>query len=128
MKNLRSILATLALAVGLLVAPALSGASAVAPSAQADTGVDVFLRALADRGVVGVDPARAVEVGQSICPRLVEPGQAAANVAADVAEAIGRPLGPATVFTGVAISVFCPGAVAALASGQSPIPLDLLGI
>lgn len=37
-------------------------------------------------------------------------------------------LGPATMFTGIAISVFCPGAVAALANGQAPIPFGLLGI
>ncbi|MGV0835928.1 DUF732 domain-containing protein [Mycolicibacterium thermoresistibile] len=123
MKHNRTILAALALSAGLLGATA-----AVAPSAQADTGTEVFLNALADRGLIGIDPARAVAVGQSICPQLVEPGQAAADVAADVAEAIGRPLGPATMFTGIAISVFCPGAVAALANGQSPIPLGLLGI
>ena len=45
---------------------------------------------------------------------LAEPGQQMANVAADVSDAIGRPLGPATMFTGVAISLFCPGAVASL--------------
>lgn len=123
MKSNRTILAALALSAGLLGAT-----TAVAPSAPADTGTEVFLRALADRDLVGIDPARAVAVGQSICPRLVEPGQAAADVAADVAEAIGRPLGPATMFTGVAISVFCPGAVAALANRQSRIPFGLLGI
>ena len=59
---------------------------------------------------------------------LAEPGQQLADVAADVSDAIGKPLGPATMFTGLAISLFCPGAVASLANGQMPIPLDLLGI
>ena len=36
-------------------------------------------------------------------------------------------LGPATMFTGLAISAFCPGAMSSLANGESPIPLDLLG-
>jgi hypothetical protein len=35
--------------------------------------------------------------------------------------------GPATMFTGVAISIFCPGVVAQIGNGQSPIPLGLLG-
>ena len=92
-------------------------------SAGADTATDLFLAALAGSGVSGVDTATAVRVGQSVCPMLAEPGQNVANVAADVADKIGRPLGPATMFTGLAIQVFCPGAVAALAYGKSPLPL-----
>ena len=119
----------IATAASLVVSAVLMGVAAgVAAPAQADTGTEVFLRALADRGLIGIDPATAITVGESICPQLVEPGQTAANVAADVAEAIGRPLGPATMFTGVAISIFCPGAVAALLNGQSPIPPVLLGL
>ena len=57
---------------------------------------------------------------------LSEPGQRLADVAATVADAVGKPLPPATMFTGLAISVFCPGAVASLANGQSPVPLGLL--
>lgn len=118
----------IATVASLVVSAGLIGAAtAVAAPAQADTGTEVFLRALADRGLIGIDPAYAIAVGQSVCPRLVEPGQAAADVAADVADAIGRPLGPATMFTGVAIAIFCPGVVAALANGQSPVPLPLLG-
>lgn len=103
------------------------GAGVAAP-AQADTETDAFVTALTDAGLTGIDPGTAVAVGQSICPRLVEPGQNAANLAADVANAIGRPLGPATMFTGLAISVFCPAAVTQLANGQSPIPLSVLGL
>jgi hypothetical protein len=92
-------------------------------SSAADTATDVFLSALTGSGLSGVDTATAVRVGQSVCPMLAEPGQNVANVAADVADMIGRPLGPATMFTGLAIQVFCPGAVAALAYGKSPLPL-----
>jgi Protein of unknown function (DUF732) len=92
-------------------------------SAAADTATDMFLSALAGSGVTGVDTATAVRVGQQVCPMLAEPGQNVANVAASVSDAIGRPLGPATMFTGLAIQVFCPGAVAALAYGKSPLPL-----
>ena len=107
-----------------VVAAATSGAA----PAQADTGADEFLSSLSSAGLTGIDPATAVSVGQEVCPMLAEPGQQMADIAADVSEAIGKPLGPATMFTGLAISLFCPGAVASLANGQMPIPLDLLGI
>ena len=114
----------------LVVSASLIGAAmAVAAPAQADTPNIDFLNALTNSGITGIDPANAVAVGQSVCPLLVEPGQNAANVASAVADAIGRPLGPATMFTGLAIQIFCPGAVAALANGQSPFPLpSLFGI
>ena len=50
---------------------------------------------------------------------LAQPGQDLADVAAKVADEMGRPLGPATMFTGLAISIFCPGAVASLANGAA---------
>ena len=89
-----------------------------AAPAQADTGVDVFLRMLNEYGLSSIDPATAVRVGESVCPLLVEPGQNAANVAADVADALGRPIGLATLFTGFAIQAFCPRAVTALTDGK----------
>jgi Protein of unknown function (DUF732) len=122
----RNHIATLA---SLAVSASLMGtAMAVAAPANADPRTDAFVAALTNSGLTGIDPATAVAVGQSVCPRLVEPGQTAANVAAGVADAIGRPLGPATMFTGLAISIFCPAAVASLANGQSPVPLPLLGL
>ena len=52
-----------------------------------------------------------------------------ADVAGDVADTLGRPLGPATMFTGLAISVFCPSAVARLADGSAIPELgDLSGM
>ena len=77
-------------------------------------------------GFGGVDPAAATSIGQQVCPMLSQPGQDVADVAAKVADEMGRPLGPATMFTGLAIQIFCPGAVASIANGQSPIPLGLL--
>ena len=97
---------------------ALASATLTAAPAQADTGVDVFLRMLNQYGLSSIDPATAVRVGESVCPLLVEPGQNAANVAADVAETLGRPIGLATLFTGFAIQAFCPRAVTALTDGR----------
>lgn len=108
-----------------IVAAGLAGAalSLGAAPAQADPVTDMFLSSLAGSGLAGIDQGTAVRVGQQVCPMLAQPGQNLADVAADVSSAIGRPLGPATMFTGLAIQVFCPGAVAALAYGNSPIPL-----
>ncbi len=102
-----------------------SGAAALAAPAQADPSTDQFLSDLGNMGLTGMDPAAATSLGQQVCPMLSQPGQDVADVAAQVADEMGRPLGPATMFTGLAISIFCPGAVASLANGQSPIPLGL---
>ena len=49
---------------------------------------------------------------------LADSGQSAADVAAKVADSGGMSLGPATMFTGIAISMWCPGAMARLGNGQ----------
>ena len=95
--------------------------------AHADTEANAFLSALTNSGITGIDPGTAVAVGQQVCPMLAEPGQQVADVAAKVSDSIGRPLGPATMFTGLAITLFCPGVVSSLANGQTPLPLGLLG-
>jgi uncharacterized protein DUF732 len=112
-----------ALAVGVLIATV-----PFAAPAQADPTDDAFINALSNAGVGVTNPADAVQLGQSICPMLSQPGQTAADAAASVANTAGMSLGPATMFTGLAISIFCPGAVASIGKGQSPIPLGLLGL
>lgn len=112
MKHFPLAVAASAVALAAVVSPV------SAPPAQADTGADVFLAALDDFGLAGIDPAVATQVGEAVCPMLAEPGQNMADVAADVADALGRPLGPATMFTGLAIQMFCPRAVVALTDGQ----------
>lgn len=89
-----------------------------APSATAEPLDQAFLTALTGAGLAGLDPGRAIAAGQQVCTALVEPGQQAANVAAAVADAIGRPLGPATMFAGLAIQIFCPAAVSRLVDGD----------
>ncbi len=98
-----------------------------AAPAQADTTDDAFLSALTNAGVGTADPGNAATLGQQVCPMLSQPGQTAADVAAKVADAGGMSLGPATMFTGIAISLFCPAAMSSITSGQSPIPLSILG-
>lgn len=127
MKFMRSAtIASLTVCAGVMAA-----ATSLAAPAAADPGADAFMAALTSAGLTGVDPATAVSVGQSVCPMLAEPGQQVANVAAEVSNTLGRPLGPATMFTGIAITMFCPAAVSSLANGQSPlgpIPIGLLGL
>jgi hypothetical protein len=101
-----------AAAVSAVVAATLSAAPA-----QADPTTDVFLGTLQHYRLGDIDPATAARVGESVCPMLAEPGQDTADVAARVADELGRPLGPATMFTGLAIQIFCPRAVAALTDG-----------
>ncbi|EHB49896.1 protein of unknown function DUF732 [Mycolicibacterium rhodesiae JS60] len=108
------------------VAGMFAGAMALAAPAQADTTSADFLNALTSAGITGIDPGQAVELGQSICPLLADRSQNTADIASTVAERLGRPLGPATMFTGLAVSFFCPRAVADLANGQTPIPLPFL--
>jgi hypothetical protein len=111
-----------ALTVGVLIT-----AVPLAAPAQADPTGDAFLNALSNSGVDVTNPTDAVALGQSVCPMLSQPGQTAADAAAQVANSAGMSLGPATMFTGLAISIFCPGVVAQIGNGQSPIPLGLLG-
>ncbi|MCV7255809.1 DUF732 domain-containing protein [Mycolicibacterium fluoranthenivorans] len=115
--------------IAALAAPLAAGALALslAAPAQADDGVDSFVSTLGSSGLGDIDPATAAQVGQSVCPMLADPGQQAADAAAHVADTLGQPLGPATMFTGLAIQAFCPGAVAALANGNSPLPFGLPG-
>src|SRR5882757_11494640 len=93
-----------------------SGLVLAAP-AQADTTDDAFLSALTNAGVGTAGPANAAALGQQVCPMLAQPGQTAADVAAKVEDAGGMSLGPATMFTGIAISLFCPAATSSIGSG-----------
>ncbi len=102
--------------------------SLLAAPAQADPAGDAFLSAVTSAGLGGTtDPANVVAMGQSVCPMLADPGQNAADVAAKVADTTGMSFGGANMFTGLAISFFCPRVMESIAAGQSPIPLGLLG-
>lgn len=112
----------------LILAVGLAGGVFAAP-AQADTAgtVDDFLTTLDGLGLNTIDPETAVEVGRGLCPVLAERGQNTADIASQVSDAIGRPIGPASMFTGAAISFLCPKAIENvtndLANGKLPIPL-----
>ncbi len=75
----------------------------------ADLGINGV--GIADLGINGLGPVDAGELERSLCPVLADRGQDAVDVAAKVADDIGRPLGVGTMFTGAAISFLCPRAV-----------------
>ena len=106
----------LAVSVGLITATA-----TLAAPAHADTvsGADSFLAALNNAGVAYNDPASTVELGQSICPLLVQPGATFATIASSVAgNGMSAPL--TGLFTSIAISTFCPAMMSSLANGNLP--------
>jgi hypothetical protein len=114
---------------GSLVAVAGIMTAVFAAPASADTtaNIDEFLNTLDGLGITTIAPVDAVELGQSLCPMLAESGQNTADIAAKVSDSIGRPLGPATMFTGLAISFLCPKAVNnvadTLSNGAPLLPL-----
>jgi predicted deacylase len=114
---------------GSLVVAAGIAAGVFAAPACADTtaNIDNFLTTLDGLGITDIAPGDAVELGQSLCPLLADRGQNTADIAAKVSDAIGRPLGPATMFTGMAISFLCPKAVGnitdTLTNGKPLLPL-----
>jgi hypothetical protein len=122
----RKLSLSVALSAGLLATAALTAAPAQAQPV-ANPVDDAFLNAVTEAGVVMGDPGSAVALGQQVCPMLSEPGQTAADVSSKVAEVGGMSLGPATMFTGIAISMFCPTVVSSIGNGTSPIPLPFLG-
>jgi hypothetical protein len=113
--------------IAVLAVGVVSAALMAAAPASADPTTDAFIDSLGSAGVGMGDPSQAAALGESVCPMLSQPGQDMADAAAQVADVGGMSLGPATMFTGLAISAFCPGAMSAMANGESPIPLGLLG-
>lgn len=120
--KLRAITGSLVVAIGLA-----SGVFAAPAQAEPADNVDDFLSNLDLLGLTDLDPGRAVAVGESLCPILAERGQNTADIAAEVSDAIGRPLGASTMFTGAAISFLCPKALEnvtdSLTNGKPLIPL-----
>ena len=102
----------ISVAIGVVTA----AAAFVAP-AHADTTADTsFLSALSNAGIGYNDPAGTEQLGQSICPMLVEPGKSMASVYSTVSN---KGISPdmAAFFTGIAISMYCPTMMSSLGNG-----------
>lgn len=89
----------------------------VAAPAHADPTADNnFLGALTNAGIGYNDPASTEQLGQSICPMLVEPGKSLASVYSTVSN---QGISPemASFFTGIAISMYCPSMMSSIGNG-----------
>src|SRR5690349_15477592 len=96
-------ISVLALSVGVVAAAGVGAAPA-----RADDVSDGFLSALTNAGVGYNDPNNAVQLGQSVCPMLSQPGGNFAQVASTMSGRDGLSADMAGLFTSIAISMYCP--------------------
>jgi Protein of unknown function (DUF732) len=98
-------------------------ALALAAPAQADPAPNdptnsSFLNALNNAGVGYSDPGAAVQMGQEVCPMLVEPGKDFASVASQLRGDNGMSPQMASFFTGIAIQMYCPQMMSSISDGS----------
>jgi hypothetical protein len=96
-----------------------AGISLAAPApADPDPSRDAFLSALTRNGIgyAGDNPDLTAQLGERVCPMLVEPGKSFAQVATTVADNGINP-GLAAFFTGIAISMYCPQMMGSIGNG-----------
>ena len=92
-------------------------AVALAAPASADPLTDNnFLSALSNAGIGYNDPTSTEQLGQSICPMLVEPGKNLASVYSTVSNNGINPA-MAAFFTGIAIQMYCPSMMSSIGNG-----------
>ena len=89
----------------------------VAAPAHADPTNDTdFLSVLTDAGIGYNNAASTEQLGQSICPMLVEPGKSLASVYSTVSNNGINP-DMAAFFTGIAIQMYCPSMMSSIGNG-----------
>ena len=91
---------------------------AFAPPASADDNDNSFLAALNRANIPYAEnnPDLTAQLGERVCPMLVEPGKSFAQVATSVADNGINP-GLASFFTGIAISMYCPQMMGSIGNG-----------
>jgi hypothetical protein len=96
----------------------IAAAIGCATPAFADTTNDAFLSALnrANIPYANNNPDLTAQLGQQVCPMLVEPGKSFAQVATSVANNGINP-GLAAFFTGIAIQMYCPQMMGSIGNG-----------
>jgi len=94
-----------------------AGITLAAP-APADTASDDFLSVLNQANIpyANNNADLTAQLGQQVCPMLVEPGKNFAQVATSVANNGINP-GLAAFFTGIAISMYCPQMMGSIGNG-----------
>lgn len=91
---------------------------ALAAPAAADDSDNAFLAALNRNNIPYADNNAdlTAQLGERVCPMLVEPGKNFAQVATTVADNGVNP-GLAAFFTGIAISMYCPQMMGSIGNG-----------
>jgi Protein of unknown function (DUF732) len=94
---------------------------ALASPASADPvnpNADAFLNAINRANIPYADNNAdlTAQLGERVCPMLVEPGKSFAQVASTVADN-GISPGMASFFTGIAISMYCPQMMGSIGNG-----------
>ncbi len=78
-------------------------------------------------GYADNNPDLTAQLGERVCPMLVEPGKSFAQVATTVADNGINP-GMASFFTGIAISMYCPQMMGSIGNGTFLNFLQLQGL
>ena len=105
-------------ATATMVAAGISLAAPAPADPVPDPDRDAFLSALTRNGIdlAGDNPDLTAQLGERVCPMLVEPGKSFAEVATTVADN-GISPGVASFFTGIAISMYCPQMMGSIGNG-----------
>lgn len=95
------------------------------PAAQADSVGDAMAPVLNSAGIGNNGPVSSAiaQVGQSICPMLVQPGSSFASSAAQVSGHGGLAPPLAGFLVGMAIQSQCPSFMTSVANGNMPFPI-----
>lgn len=89
-------------------------AAMFAAPAHADLVDNSFLAALSNAGISYGAPANTVALGQSVCPKLVEPHPSFDSVVADIRDNTGMSNDMAGSFALIAIGEYCPAVMSPL--------------
>ena len=105
-------------ATATMVAAGISLAAPAPADPVPDPDRDDFLSALTRNGIdlAGDNPDLTAQLGERVCPMLVEPGKSFAEVATTVADN-GISPGVASFFTGIAITMYCPQMMGSIGNG-----------
>jgi hypothetical protein len=104
-----------------ITAAVIAAGIALASPASADPvnpNADAFLTAINRANIPYADNNAdlTAQLGERVCPMLVEPGKSFAQVASTVADN-GISPGMASFFTGIAISMYCPQMMGSIGNG-----------
>ena len=104
-----------------ITAAVIAAGITLAPPASADPvnpNADAFLNAINRANIPYADNNAdlTAQLGERVCPMLVEPGKSFAQVATTVADN-GISPGMASFFTGIAISMYCPQMMGSIGNG-----------